>query len=69
MRGGVNGYANGRGNGGIAIGNILGSNIANILLVLGVSAIISPIYHQEKNSMGGNTSELYCCFFAGSFSK
>ncbi|MDP2356039.1 MAG: calcium/sodium antiporter [Beijerinckiaceae bacterium] len=28
---------------GIALGNIVGSNIANILLVLGVSAIIAPI--------------------------
>ena len=28
---------------GIAIGNVVGSNIANILLVLGVSALICPI--------------------------
>jgi cation:H+ antiporter len=28
---------------GIAVGNIVGSNIANILLILGLSAIISPI--------------------------
>lgn len=28
---------------GIAIGNVVGSNIANILLILGVSAIITPI--------------------------
>ncbi len=28
---------------GIAIGNIIGSNIANILLILGVSAFLSPI--------------------------
>ncbi|MFT6332965.1 MAG: cation:H+ antiporter [Lentimonas sp.] len=28
----------------IAIGNVIGSNIANILLVLGISVIISPIY-------------------------
>ncbi len=32
-----------RGVEGIAIGNVVGSNIANILLVLGVSAIIHPI--------------------------
>lgn len=28
---------------GIAIGNVIGSNIANILLVLGVAAVISPV--------------------------
>lgn len=28
---------------GIAMGNIVGSNIANILLILGISAVISPI--------------------------
>ena len=28
---------------GIAVGNVAGSNIANILLVLGVAALISPI--------------------------
>jgi cation:H+ antiporter len=28
---------------GIAIGNVLGSNIANILLILGISAVIGPI--------------------------
>jgi cation:H+ antiporter len=28
---------------GIAVGNVIGSNIANILLVIGVSAIIAPI--------------------------
>ncbi|OSP52875.1 calcium/sodium antiporter [Pseudoruegeria sp. SK021] len=28
---------------GIAVGNVVGSNIANILLILGVAAIISPI--------------------------
>jgi len=28
---------------GLALGNVIGSNIANILLILGVSAVISPI--------------------------
>ena len=32
-----------KGNTGIAIGNILGSNIANILLILGISSIIFPL--------------------------
>jgi cation:H+ antiporter len=31
------------GRGGIAIGNVVGSNIANILLILGVAALIGPI--------------------------
>lgn len=33
---------------GIAIGNVLGSNIANILLVLGVAAVIFPIAANPK---------------------
>lgn len=39
----VNLAASYRGNTDIAIGNILGSNIANILLILGVCAVIYPI--------------------------
>ncbi len=36
-------FANLQGSGGIAIGNVLGSNIANILLVIGVSAFMVPL--------------------------
>ena len=32
-----------KGSGGLAVGNVLGSNIANICLILGVTAIISPV--------------------------
>ncbi len=39
----VNLFASFTGNTDLAIGNILGSNIANILLILGVSALIFPI--------------------------
>ena len=39
----VNIFASIQGNSEIAIGNILGSNIANILLILGISAIIYPV--------------------------
>lgn len=39
----VNILASARGNTEIAIGNILGSNISNILLILGVSAVIFPL--------------------------
>jgi cation:H+ antiporter len=39
----VNIIASLRGDTGIAIGNILGSNIANILLILGISSILFPL--------------------------
>ena len=39
----VNILASIKGNSGIVVGNILGSNIANILLILGVSSIIYPL--------------------------
>ena len=32
-----------KGNSGIAIGNVLGSNVFNILLILGVTGVISPM--------------------------
>lgn len=44
----VNLLASFNGNTDIAIGNILGSNIANILLILGVSAIIYPLAVQKS---------------------
>lgn len=37
-----------RGNADIAIGNIVGSNIFNILFVIGTSAIITPVAYQSK---------------------
>lgn len=46
----VNIFASIQGNSGIAIGNILGSNIANILLILGISAIIFPVT-AKKNTV------------------
>lgn len=39
----VNIFASLQGDGDIGIGNILGSNIANILLILGISALIFPL--------------------------
>lgn len=39
----VSGLAAARGNDGIAIGNIVGSNILNLSLVLGVAALIRPL--------------------------
>ena len=46
----VNIFATAQGNTEIAIGNILGSNIANILLILGVASIIYPIT-AKKNTV------------------
>jgi cation:H+ antiporter len=39
----VNIFASFKGNTDIAIGNILGSNIVNIFLILGISAVIFPL--------------------------
>lgn len=44
----VNFFASMRGNSEIAVGNILGSNIANILLILGVAAVIHPVSAQKN---------------------
>ncbi|MDD5103849.1 MAG: calcium/sodium antiporter [Candidatus Peribacteraceae bacterium] len=44
----VNIVASAQGNSDIAIGNVLGSNIANILLILGVSAMIAPVVVQRS---------------------
>lgn len=46
----VNVFASARGNSEIAVGNILGSNIVNILLILGISAIIYPVT-AKKNTV------------------
>ena len=44
----VNIFAGIKGNTNLAIGNILGSNITNTLLVVGVTALIIPIHFQKK---------------------
>jgi cation:H+ antiporter len=46
----VNVYSSYTGNTGITIGNILGSNIANIFLILGVSSIIFPLAVQKNTT-------------------
>ncbi len=38
-----------KGNSGIAIGNVLGSNVLNILLILGVAGLISPMEVKDIN--------------------
>lgn len=44
----VNIFASLRGDPAIAIGNILGSNIVNVLLILGISAVIYPLKVQRN---------------------
>jgi cation:H+ antiporter len=36
------------GQGGIAIGNIIGSNISNLLLILGISAMVAPLVVSQR---------------------
>lgn len=38
-----------KGSAGIAVGNVVGSNIANILLVLGVAALLNPVQVKGKS--------------------
>ena len=38
-----------QGNSDIAIGNVIGSNIFNTLLILGVSALVKPVFFTENN--------------------
>ncbi|MEQ1931458.1 MAG: calcium/sodium antiporter [Parvularculaceae bacterium] len=38
-----------KGSAGIAVGNVVGSNIVNILLILGLSAVIAPILVEPKS--------------------
>ena len=40
-----------KGNSDIAIGNIIGSNIFNMLLIIGVSAIINPILYNTSYNL------------------
>ncbi len=58
--------ANLKGEDGIAIGNIIGSNIANIGLVLGIASITTPIYSRFKN-IKRDFSFLICVTFIFSY--
>ncbi len=48
-------YATATGHSGVALGNVVGSNIANVLLVLGVPALISPVVASSRD-FGGHTA-------------
>lgn len=47
---------------GIALGNVVGSNIANILLIIGLSAVIAPIATTSGNSKRDNLVMLIAAF-------
>ncbi|WP_349294167.1 sodium:calcium antiporter [Gracilimonas sediminicola] len=54
----------------IAVGNIIGSNIFNIFLILGISAVVKPIeYNPSFNSelylLAGGTLFLFIRMFTG----
>ncbi len=60
---------------GLAVGNVVGSNIANILLILGLSALIAPIAVGEKGFrrdaavMAGATLTAIAISFTGEFGR
>ena len=56
-----------RGENGIAIGNVVGSNIANILLVLGFAAFVYPVAVDTKAfKRDGLTLIISCILLTGS---
>ena len=63
-----------RKNSDIALGNIIGSNIFNILLILSISSFISPItfnttFNTELYLLGGGTLLLFVAMFTGGKKK
>ncbi|WP_411817752.1 calcium/sodium antiporter [Hyphococcus sp. DH-69] len=60
---------------GVAVGNVVGSNIANILLILGVSAAIMPInvkmlgFRRDALVLGGVTLGSIAIMFTGELSR
>ena len=56
----INSFASYYGNDGLAIGNVLGSNIINTTLIIGVSAIIYPIAASDVRNM----REVIICLLA-----
>ena len=49
----VNTFASAQGNSAIALGNVVGSNIANVFLILGISAVIFPLAVEKSVVLKG----------------
>jgi cation:H+ antiporter len=49
----VNTFASAQGNAAIAVGNVVGSNIANLFLILGISAVIFPLAVEKSVVLKG----------------
>jgi cation:H+ antiporter len=50
-----------RGSNGIAVGNVVGSNIANILLILGVTALVLPVKVKGKSIRRDSAFLIFSC--------
>lgn len=61
----VNVIASVNGNNGLAIGNIVGSNIANVLLILGVSALIRNLTVQRSTVIAEIPFSLFAALMVG----
>lgn len=46
----------------IAVGNVIGSNITNLLLILGISAVLQPLIFQKQTKFVENPFMLACTF-------
>lgn len=64
-----------RGAPGIAVGNVVGSNIANVLLILGIAALVAPLpiqrqeFHRDAASLGLATALAAAVIATGSVSR
>ncbi len=64
-----------RGAPGIAIGNVVGSNIANVLLILGIAALIAPLpvqrqeFHRDAVALGAATLVALAAAIVGTLSR
>lgn len=56
----INGSING--NNGVLLGNIIGSNIFNLLIVLGVSGILKPFNEKNQNVKKDYWFSIFTCF-------